>query len=717
MALSSVNISHYKLAIILGLIGFSINLYPILLIANIPLVLGNIVIVIVAILLGPWYALLTTIICVSGLMLLWESPHVYLLFGLEALWLGFAKRKNIYALYASIAYWFLVGMPLFYLYATFFTHIPTASLPFIVLKQYINALIYTSLGALIVLIVPYFWQFKTKIIDNQRRTFNTQLTYTFTLVLTLSLLSSTLLFNDHFIKRQKAIIYENLQDSVSQLGHFTSVFVNEHVKAIINAAHWLSLDLDEQSDWQYQLTGLHKNYSGFLTMLIADKKGKVIAASPVKGLDLSQNINIADRDYFQQAFFYQRTFISPVFQGRGFGNDAIVAISAPIYSQESKHDPIGIIEGSLNLNQFAKIEHTNTKNHQQAMLLVDEDNHVIYASKMLMLPPLKPLKAKLVGEEYETGLPMMNIINTKNPTPEFIYASVTLENDWTLYTLNPLMPLIKLIEELYLATFAILIIALLITFYITRVVSLRLTQPLAIIAKDFDENHTKKVNIEQVQNEAPQEIYALHQRLQKSKQALMSYQSELETNVQLRTLELEKANSQLKSLSEIDPLTGLNNRRITEIKFSHLHEINQRNNETIVVALIDLDHFKQVNDQQGHLGGDEALKAISTLLIRTFKRDTDVISRFGGEEFLLILSFSDPNKIEKHLNHFREKLAQTQIINPQNQDTFHVTTSIGAIMAFPSFSTSLEDWIKQADLNLYKAKESGRNKVIYSQIT
>ncbi|WP_299496207.1 diguanylate cyclase [uncultured Shewanella sp.] len=715
MALSSVNMTHYKLAIILGIIGFSINLYPILLLANIPLVLGNIVIVITAILLGPWYALLTAMICVSGLMLVWDSPHVYLIFGLEALWLGFAKRKNIYALYACIAYWLLVGMPMFYLYATLFTHIPTESLPFIVLKQSINALIYTSLGALIVLIVPYFWHFKTKLIDNHRRTFNTQLTYTFILVLTLSLLSSTLLFNNQFIKRQKAMIYENLQDSVTHLGHFTSIFVNEHVKAITNAAHWLSLDLEEQSDWQYQLTSLHQSYPSFLTMLITNNKGQVIAASPKKKLDLSQPVSVADREYFQQAFFYQQIFISSVFQGRGFGNDPIIAISAPIYSRQSEHEPIGIIEGSLNLRQFASIEHTNTKNHQQAMLLVDENNRIIYASNMLALTPLEPLKVQQVGQEYKTGLPMMNIINTKNLTPEFIYATATLENGWTLYTLNPLLPLIKLIEELYLATFAILLIALFITFYITRIVSLRLTQPLAIIAKDFGEHNIKNVNIEQVQNEAPQEIYALHQRLQKSKHALMSYQSELENNVQLRTIELERANSQLKSLSEIDPLTGLYNRRIAELKFCSLHEINQRNNETIVVALLDLDHFKQVNDQQGHLGGDEALKTISNLLIRTFKRDTDVIARFGGEEFLLILSFSDTLKIETHLNHFREKLARTQLTNPQTQHSFSVTVSIGAIIAFPSFSPSLDDWIKQADINLYKAKDSGRNKVVYTQ--
>ncbi|MCL1125678.1 diguanylate cyclase [Shewanella surugensis] len=694
-----------------------INLYPVLLIANIPLILGNIVVVIAAILLGPWYALLTAIICVSGLMLLWASPHVYLIFGLEALWLGFAKRKNVYALYASIAYWLLLGMPLFYLYATFFTHIPSASLPFIALKQSINALIYTSLGALIVLIVPYFWHFKTKIIDSQRRTFNAQLTYTFTLVVTLSLLSSTLLFNNQFIKRQKATIYDNLNDSVVHLGTFTSVFLSEHLKAINNAAHWLSIDNQGQEDWQYQLTSLHQSYPSFITMLLADKKGNVIAASPKADLDLSLKPNIADRDYFQQAFFYQQRFISSVFLGRGFGNDPIVAISAPIYSPKQKHNPIAIIEGSLNLNQFAQIDHANTQNHQQAMLLVDGHQKVIYASKMLMLKPLTSLKMTLVGEEYETGLPMMNIIDTKNPMPEFIYAAFKLKNGWTLYALNPLMPLIKLIEELYLATFAILIIALLVTLYITRVVSLRLTQPLELIAKDFGQKHTTTLDIEQVENEAPQEIYDLHQRIQKSKQTLINYQSELENSVTLRTQELEKANVKLKSLSEIDPLTGLCNRRSAELKFNTLHEINQRNNETMVVALLDLDHFKQVNDIQGHLGGDEALKAISALLVSTFKRDTDVISRFGGEEFLLILSFSEPLKIEAHLNHFREKLAQTRLSNPLTQAHFTVTTSIGAIMASPRFSASLEDWIKQADINLYKAKDSGRNKVIYTQIS
>lgn len=88
-----------------------------------------------------------------------------------------------------------------------------------------------------------------------------------------------------------------------------------------------------------------------------------------------------------------------------------------------------------------------------------------------------------------------------------------------------------------------------------------------------------------------------------------------------------------------------------------------------------------------------------------------------GEEFVLILPKCNTLKVEQHLNAFREKLASVVITNPADQVTFNVTVSIGAIIADAAYSAKLDDWLKEADENLYKAKEQGRNCVVCTLIT
>ncbi|MGS0730518.1 GGDEF domain-containing protein, partial [Shewanella sp. 0m-11] len=162
---------------------------------------------------------------------------------------------------------------------------------------------------------------------------------------------------------------------------------------------------------------------------------------------------------------------------------------------------------------------------------------------------------------------MLNISHGDNKAPEYVYASVTLSNDWQLFVLNPFRPLVELVESMYLATFAILLISLLITIYISRVISARLTLPLENIANKFSTS-LEGNNVEYAVNEeSPQEVYSLFKRLQQSKSQLIGYQLELEEKVAIRTLELEHANSKLKALAEKDPLTGLYNRRYAEDKF------------------------------------------------------------------------------------------------------------------------------------------------------
>ncbi|WOT03897.1 sensor domain-containing diguanylate cyclase [Shewanella youngdeokensis] len=708
------------LASVLGFIGLVVNLFPIPLFSNILLILGNASYIISAALLGPVYGLYTALIAVSGLFISMESPHVYVMFSMEAVFLGALRRRGLFTLYASLFFWGLIGMPLFYVYATFFTELPSTHLPFIILKQGINGIIYTGIGSLVVILTPGFWYLKNRSKSKKRLTFNAQLTYAFTLIISLALLFAALLFNNQFVNRHQELLSQNIKESAHQVGALAQAHIDTHIQAINNAASVFSLHNISIEKQQLTLSKLHRMYPGFITMLKTNQQGILTAASPASRLTGSNqpttNISVESRPYFTESFVNQKNFISPVFLSRSFANDPIIVISAPVYSPQSFHQPIGVLAGSLDLGQFKNIEHKNSQTKAQSIVLVDRKNRVIFGSRELGLSPLSDFNYTQKKNTSISELPTINIRTLDDMSAEFIYARYELDNQWTLYVLNPVRPLVQIVENMYITTFAILLISLLITFFITKVISTRLTLPLEAIASKFSDSNISNNYDDSINEESPKEVYALYLRLKQSKSQLISYQLELEEKVAIRTFELEQANSQLKLLAEKDSLTGLYNRRYAESQFTSIQDSCKRSDEAIAIAIMDLDHFKHINDTYGHLAGDMTLKAVSCLLEQDFKRDADIIVRYGGEEFLVIMPLCNALKIEAHLESFKQKLSQLVILKPGSDIEFNVTTSIGAVIANSSYSNSLEDWIKQADLNLYHAKNNGRNKLVFTTL-
>jgi diguanylate cyclase len=167
--------------------------------------------------------------------------------------------------------------------------------------------------------------------------------------------------------------------------------------------------------------------------------------------------------------------------------------------------------------------------------------------------------------------------------------------------------------------------------------------------------------------------------------------------------ELELAIEEVERLTTIDPLTGLYNRQ-------HLHEV--LGHETMrsgigspgfCVALIDLDHFKQVNDVHGHQVGDEVLVGFAALAKRSF-RDTDTVGRWGGEEFLIVMPGGSQNPIERLL----VAVAQAKLSNQASE--LRVTFSAG--LAHHRVGATWADTLERADRALYAAKEAGRNQCV-----
>ncbi|NRD74310.1 diguanylate cyclase [Shewanella sp. VB17] len=715
-----INLQHVKLSVIFGLIGLLVNLYPIQLFANSQLILGNIFFVITAILLGPWFALLCAIISSIGLMIAWASPHILLLFSLEAIWLGYARKKDIYSLYADISYWFFLGMPLFYLYSTHLSDLPTSHIFFITLKQGINGLIYVSLASLAVIIFSGLWHLEGKIKDKKRRTFNAQLTYNFILVLTLSLLCSALVFNHQIMLQQQTNLNQKLHNSAIHLGHATEAFIDTHKKAIATASRWLSLSSRDLQGMQSKLIKLHHSYTDFGSMIVTDAEARVIAAAPITILNLdklnSKSLTVKNPHYFQQAFNKQETYVSPPFRGKGDLGAPTVSISAPIYHKEGAEEPVGVIEGFINLASFVNIERADQTDNLQSMIIMDDNNRIIYASDKLTLPALSIFKSVKKGQGYNTSLHLFNLYDFENSTPEFVYSRYQLNNGWKLYIVAPFSPLLRLLETQYLTTLTALLFSLLITIIVAQVISMRLTHPLNIISNKFAGKGTSNVDSYHIDEESPQEFLTLYQSIKMSKQELIRYQLALEEKVATRTFALEKANKKLQLLAEHDDLTNLYNRRSAEIKFNTTHHLCLRSGEMMVVAIIDIDHFKTINDTFGHLAGDECLRAIANNMKLFFKRDSDVIARYGGEEFLIILPMAQLEKIEQHLNKFRVQIKKGIMLSTQEKTEIIMTVSIGAVVANPNYSKSLQEWFKQADKNLYQAKNQGRDNVVVSHL-
>ncbi|MBE4621186.1 hypothetical protein BOO23_20820 [Vibrio navarrensis] len=173
---------------------------------------------------------------------------------------------------------------------------------------------------------------------------------------------------------------------------------------------------------------------------------------------------------------------------------------------------------------------------------------------------------------------------------------------------------------------------------------------------------------------------------------------------------LEKKTDELFKLSRLDSLTGLLNRRATLEDLSKLEKQLRRVFVPIVFALVDIDHFKEINDKHGHNMGDEVICKLAKLLTHSV-RESDIVARWGGEEFLLILYGSEIKTSKDFFNRLHSNVAKIKVNND-----YPLKISIGVSEHSDSsylLTEKFEQLIKQADEALYFSKANGRNQTNY----
>ncbi len=189
----------------------------------------------------------------------------------------------------------------------------------------------------------------------------------------------------------------------------------------------------------------------------------------------------------------------------------------------------------------------------------------------------------------------------------------------------------------------------------------------------------------------------------------------LEKEVRRRTHELEeknrelkKLNRQLEKISLVDKTTMIPNRRRFDMEIEKSWAIKKQEQEFLAVIMIDIDYFKDFNDQYGHIAGDKYLKKVAQTLQSVISNPGDIVARYGGEEFIVQLLRQDHSQAKAVAEKMRMAVRDLNIKNHQGL----LTISLGVSAVIPHDDLTLEAFIHEADMALYQAKESGRDCVV-----
>jgi len=179
-------------------------------------------------------------------------------------------------------------------------------------------------------------------------------------------------------------------------------------------------------------------------------------------------------------------------------------------------------------------------------------------------------------------------------------------------------------------------------------------------------------------------------------------------------IEKTSENLKMKTLySEQDALTGLTNRRGLKKKAELIWSYCQRRKVPVGIIALDIDFFKKYNDKFGHLEGDKCLKVIANTLKESAKRSSDIVTRTGGEEFLVFVQDITPKEILTLALNIRKNIEEQTIIHAYCGISKYVTVSMGISTTIPKFNYEFNDLYDEADRALYQAKKNGRNCIVF----
>ncbi|MGE7918825.1 sensor domain-containing diguanylate cyclase [Viridibacillus sp. NPDC093762] len=483
---------------------------------------------------------------------------------------------------------------------------------------------------------------------------------------------------------------QTLQESTLKTNHAyaqkLATTANDYLKETLQtlniSAEEITAIFDDEDKLLHEADRVKNQTNTFNSVAIVDAQGEVLATSPqsleLKGKTLTSNA-------IKEAITQKKPLISKPY--KGITNRLLIFISVPIFAEEGSY--LGLIGGTIYLkedNVLSEVLGEHFYKDGSYVYVVDNDGRIIYHQDKSRINDVISDNKVIIEmlENHSTGA--ARLINSKGKDMLAGYSYISIA-DWEVVAQRPteiaLKPATNMVKQMLYVALPLLLVSLLIILW----ASLKIARPLQQLATLTESS--MKANEEKNLSQVPGWYYEVIQL----KKALIQSLSFLHGQV-----------SFFMDQSTTDPLTGLTNRRT-------LNERMQKwtsGNTPYSIILIDIDHFKSVNDTYGHSIGDEVLKFLA-LKMKKVTRVDDLCCRYGGEEFIILL----PNTSATEAYLVAEQL-RTDIERTTSPAGKNITISAG-IAEYPSMANEPTKMIGLADQCLYEAKEQGRNRVVMAK--
>lgn len=467
---------HYALFAVGTLLACIANYFPVDFFTGSQLIFGNVFVVAITLLLGLRYGLVACVLSGAVTWLSWQHLYVLLPFIGEVLVTSRARDKNKNPFLYGIGYWLTIGWVIvaiqYFTLSDYFTLTKFA----ITLKYIVNGAFNVMFGYVLA------YLFKPFIVNSWRESIN--FSRIIAIAIFISLTSGLLLNTFYWLKRYQTESLSFLQEELRLESEIVALdladYLNEHLKALQLG---VAFNENDNTRWSDTLLNIGDNYPDILTLITTDASGKVTAAYPPSLMAAVQQVNgqddVSDRPYFYEIKQGKSSFISDVFQGRGFGNDPIIALSV---AKLGSSGFVGIAEASLNLKRLASLDRKKIHPEQQ-LLILDSQARVIFASDSQRFPFLMDV-SELPVKRY---LQHRDFYSYVDGSGEYRIAeySVVESTGWQVISILPRSHYDQKIAMDFVWSLTVLALVLLICFWGVDKLARRISQPIAHFTKEL----------------------------------------------------------------------------------------------------------------------------------------------------------------------------------------------------------------------------------------
>lgn len=493
---------------------------------------------------------------------------------------------------------------------------------------------------------------------------------------------SSMLFSSYIVTKHTLIenaLEQNEVYSLKLAQMSDEVFASMQVNLEARKADVIE-HLNDKSELTSILDQLLVSSKNFNSLSVIGADGVAIATSPNVGIAG----NKIDSEGVRQALRTKENFISRPY--KAITGRLLILVSTPLYNEYDRY--LGMLNGTIYLQEDNFIQNILSEHYSQDgsyVYVVDNEGTLIY----------HPDKTR-IGENVKNNLVVQQLMKGKsgarqihNTQDEHFLAGFTFikKSEWGVVSQTPynssLGPLIGLMMKMSLYSLPFVLLF----FFLAYQLSTKLASPLKKLAMNtlIQENDAT--------NEKAHELHipTWYFEAKQLTETIENYRRIQEETV---------ANFKHQSLT--DPMTGLKNRRYSELFFADLME----KNKLFSIIMIDIDHFKQVNDEFGHNVGDEVIKFLTSEM-NLIISESDVCIRLGGEEFIIVLPNCSVHEAYLHAEKLRKRIAAA---TPPMSKKMTISAGVGEHQS----KESISDLLNRVDEALYVAKSEGRNKTVIS---